>query len=71
MKLKSVLKRLWALAAILCLLMTCVPLAAFAEGEQTPEFEIPEDAPYVYFTVWDKNGKKAHTHAFTREEFSR
>lgn len=47
MKLKSVLKRLWALAAILCLLMTCVPLAAFAEGEQTPEFEIPEDAVYL------------------------
>lgn len=35
------------------------------------EFDIPEDAPYVYFTVWDKTGKKAHTHAFTREEFSR
>lgn len=35
------------------------------------EFEIPDDAPYVYFTVWDKNGKKAHTRAFIREEFSR
>ena len=32
------------LAAICCLLLTCVPLAAFAEGEETPEFEIPEDA---------------------------
>jgi len=34
------------------------------------EFVIPEDAPYVYFTVWDKLGKKAHTRAFTRKEFS-
>ena len=44
-----------------------------ADGSEftSAEFEIPEDAPYVYFTVWDKNGKKAHTHAFTREEFSR
>lgn len=35
------------------------------------EFDLPEDAPYVYFTIWDKHGKKAHTRAFTREEFSR
>lgn len=34
-------------------------------------FEIPEDAPYVYFTVWDSSGKRAHTHAFTREEIFR
>ena len=46
MKLKSVLKRLWALAAICCLLLTCVPLAAFAE-EETEEFVIPEDAVYL------------------------
>jgi len=37
---------------------------------ESAEFDIPEDAPYVYFTIWDKNGKKAHTRAFTREEFS-
>lgn len=35
------------------------------------EFEIPQDAPYVYFTVWDQNGKRAHTRAFSREEFSK
>ena len=34
-------------------------------------FQIPEDAPYVYFTVLDKQGRKAHTHAFQREAFSR
>ena len=34
------------------------------------EFDIPADAPYVYFTIWDKHGKKAHTRAFSREEFS-
>lgn len=34
------------------------------------EFDIPDDAPYVYFTIWDKHGKKAHTRAFTRKEFS-
>ena len=33
------------------------------------EFDIPEFVPYVYFTVLDKNGKKAHTHAFRREDF--
>lgn len=32
-------------------------------------FRIPEDAPYVYFTILDKQGRKAHTHAFRREEF--
>ncbi len=32
-------------------------------------FEIPEDAPYVYFTVIDRKGNRAHTHAFPREEF--
>ena len=47
MKLKSVLKRLWALAAICCLLLTCVPLAAVAEEEETAECEIPEDAVYL------------------------
>ena len=36
----------------------------------TAEFDIPEDAPYVFFTVWDKKGGKAHTHAFKREEFT-
>lgn len=35
------------------------------------EFDVPEDAPYVYFTVWDKQGRKAHTRAFTREAFSK
>lgn len=35
------------------------------------EFDIPDNAPYVYFTVWDKQGMKAHTRAFSREEFSR
>lgn len=34
-------------------------------------FRIPEDAPYVYFTVLDRHGRKAHTHAFRREEFSK
>jgi len=34
------------------------------------EFEIPANAPYVYFTIWDKHGRKAHTRAFSREEFS-
>lgn len=34
-------------------------------------FQIPEEAPYVYFTVEDAQGHKAHTHAFSREEFSR
>lgn len=33
-------------------------------------FRIPEDAPYVYFTVQDRQGRKAHTHAFPREAFS-
>ena len=36
----------------------------------TAEFDIPEDVPYVYFTVWGKDGTKAHTHAFKREEFT-
>lgn len=35
------------------------------------EFEIPDFVPYVYFTILDKDGKKAHTHAFRREEFCR
>ena len=35
------------------------------------EFEIPEDAPYVYFSIWDRQGKRAHTRAFSREEFTR
>ena len=35
------------------------------------EFVIPDDVPYVYFTILDKQGKKAYTHAFRREEFSR
>lgn len=35
------------------------------------QFEIPADVSYVYFTVWDKQGKKANTRAFTREEFSK
>lgn len=35
------------------------------------QFTIPDDAPYVYFTVWDKQGKKAHTHAYRRETFSK
>lgn len=34
------------------------------------EFEIPDFVPYVYFTVLDKSGKKAYTHAIRREEFS-
>ena len=34
------------------------------------EFEIPDFVPYVYFTVLDKYGKKAYTHAIRREEFS-
>ena len=35
------------------------------------KFDIPDDAPYVYFTIWDKQGKKAHTRAFSRDEFTR
>lgn len=35
------------------------------------DFDIPDFVPYVYFTVLDKHGKKAHTRAFRREEFSR
>ena len=35
------------------------------------EFEIPDFVPYVYFTVLDKNGKKAYTHAFLHEEFAK
>ena len=35
------------------------------------EFDIPDFVPYVYFTVLDKNGKKAYTHAFRREEFDK
>lgn len=31
-------------------------------------FEIPDYAPYVYFTVMSADGKTAHTRAFTREE---
>ena len=34
------------------------------------EFEIPDFVPYVYFTVLDKSGKKAYTHAIRWEEFS-
>jgi len=34
------------------------------------EFHIPDNAPYVYFSVFDKCGGKAHTRAFSREEFS-
>lgn len=34
-------------------------------------FQIPEEAPYVYFTVEDAQGHKAHTHAFPREAFTR
>lgn len=34
------------------------------------EFEIPEDAPYVYFSVMDPQGRWAHTHAFTRDQFT-
>jgi len=47
--------------------------AYHADGStiNTAEFDIPEDAPYVYFTVWDKLGNRAHTRAFSREEFSR
>lgn len=31
-------------------------------------FQIPDYAPYVYFTVLTADGKSAHTRAFTREE---
>lgn len=42
-----------------------------ADGSElySAEFDIPESASYVYFTVWDKQGKRAHTHAFRRGEF--
>ena len=42
-----------------------------ADGSElySAEFDIPENASYVYFTVWDKQGKRAHTHAFRRGEF--
>lgn len=33
------------------------------------EFDIPEEVSYVYFTVIDRAGNRAHTHAFTRAEF--
>lgn len=32
------------------------------------DFDIPDSAPYVYFTVQAKGGSLAHVHAFTREE---
>lgn len=32
------------------------------------DFQIPENAPYVYFSVLTEDGKEACTHAFTREE---
>lgn len=32
------------------------------------DFEIPDFAPYVYFTVRAKDGTAAHTHAFTRKQ---
>lgn len=35
------------------------------------EFYIPENAAYVYFSVFDKFGGKAHTRAFLRDEFSK
>ena len=35
------------------------------------EIEIPDFVPYVYFTILARDGKKAHTHAFRREEFCR
>lgn len=37
----------------------------------TAEFSIPADAPYVYFSVYDKHGGRAHTRAFLRKEFSK
>jgi len=33
------------------------------------EFEIPDYAPYVYFSVFAGDGTSAHTRAFRREEF--
>lgn len=33
------------------------------------EFDVPERASYVYFSVLTADGKAAHTHAFRREDF--
>lgn len=35
------------------------------------EFDIPEQAPYVYFSVLTADGKSAHTRAFRPEEYRR
>ncbi len=35
------------------------------------EFDIPDYAPYVYFSVFAENGASAHTHAFLPEQFGR
>ena len=32
------------------------------------EFDIPDRAPYVYFSLLDGDGRRAVTRAFTREE---
>lgn len=35
------------------------------------DFEIPQSAPYVYFSVISPDGTSAHTRAFRREEFEK
>jgi len=34
------------------------------------EFDIPDNAPYVYFTIIGMDGSRAHVHAFFREDFA-
>lgn len=48
MKRNEWMKRIFALAVSLCMLLICIPMPAFAEeNEKTGEFVIPEDAIYL------------------------
>jgi len=49
MKVKNWMNRLWAFVLIVCLLMTNLPMGAFAteSDKETEEFVIPEDAIYL------------------------
>ena len=40
------------------------------EGLTEAEFQIPKDAPFVRFTLWDKDGNSADTRGYFRDEFS-
>ena len=40
------------------------------DGLTEAEFDIPKDAPFVRFTVWDKSGNSADTRGYFREEFT-